>query len=105
MVQHLTMIEEKGQYLSCSWDKSIRVWFAPKGKGKEARDQDASVFSETQLEEDEVRYNPLFQLIFLSYCLFYFLVRFHIRYGECDHSLILFDIPALSNDIFADCWG
>ena len=39
--------------MSCSWDQSIRVWFAPKGKGREARDQDLNTFSEALLEEDE----------------------------------------------------
>jgi len=53
IVRQLTMVDEKGQYLSCSWDKSIRVWFTPKGKGKEARDQDSNVFAELPLEDLE----------------------------------------------------
>lgn len=54
-IQTLEMLEEKGQYLSCSWDRSLRVWACPKGKGKEARVQDAAVVHEAVRDDEEVR--------------------------------------------------
>lgn len=54
-IQTLEMLEEKGQYLSCSWDRSLRVWACPKGKGKDARVQDAAVVHEAVRDDEEVR--------------------------------------------------
>jgi len=52
LVRQLAQVEERGQYLSCSWDKSIRIWWAPKGKGLEARAPDRAAVQEMQTEEE-----------------------------------------------------
>mmetsp|Transcript_22487 Transcript_22487/g.73031 ORF Transcript_22487/g.73031 Transcript_22487/m.73031 type:complete len:760 (+) Transcript_22487:29-2308(+) len=36
LVRAIAHVEEKDQYMSASWDKSIRVWFTPKLAGKES---------------------------------------------------------------------
>ena len=48
----MAQVEERGQYLSCSWDKSIRVWWAPKGKGLDARAPDRAAVQDVQTEEE-----------------------------------------------------
>jgi hypothetical protein len=54
-IQTLEMLEEKGQYLSCSWDRSLRVWACPRSKGKHARVPDAAVVHEAVQDDEEVR--------------------------------------------------
>ncbi|KAK3240375.1 hypothetical protein CYMTET_49778 [Cymbomonas tetramitiformis] len=67
LVRQICQVEEKSQYLSCSWDKSIRVWFTPKGKHQPSDKVATDVAASEEVDDSETftsnyeREHPLVQ--------------------------------------------